>query len=73
MVGWIRGRISLSIARAASACLRGFGRTETRESILERETEIGFLDGAALDRMFRQTSDTKDIRRRKGGAQWRPH
>ena len=56
-MGWIRGRISLSIARAASACLRGFDRTETRVSILEREMEIGFLDGAALGRMFRQTTD----------------
>ena len=60
VMAWIRGRLSLSIVRAASACMRGFGRAASREAIVAREQTVGFYDGAALGRLLRQTGDQKD-------------
>ena len=49
--------MSLSIVRASSSCLRGFGRTERKEVMMEREEVVGFMDGAALGRLYRRTTD----------------
>ena len=57
VMAWIRGRLSLSIVRAASACMRGFGRAASREAIMEREETVGFYDGAALGRLLRRTGE----------------
>ena len=57
VMAWIRGRLSLSIARAASACMRGFGRAETKEAVFMKERTVGFYDGAALGRLLRRTGD----------------
>ena len=57
VMAWIRGRLSLSIARAASACMRGFGRAEAKEAVSLREQTVGFYDGAALGRVLRRTGD----------------
>ena len=56
----IRERLSLSIVRAASACMRGFGRAASREAIVAREQTVGFYDGAALGRLLRQTGIHND-------------
>ena len=57
VMSWIKGRMSLAIVRASSACMRGFGRTESREKLQMREKVVGFFDGAALGRLLRNTAD----------------
>ena len=56
-MSWIKGRMSLAIVRASSACMRGFGRTASREKLQMREKTVGFFDGAALGRLLRNTAD----------------
>ena len=45
VMGWIRARLAMAVARASSACIRG-NRSQPRRG--RDELEVGFGDGAAL-------------------------
>ena len=63
VMGWIRARIAMAVARASSACIRG---SRTQPYGAARELEADFGDGAGVGRLFDRGTGVEEAQLRGG-------